>query len=249
MKSTLYHVIIAIAILSIFSLWFSTAWANELTDLRMGEHGTFTRIVFEFKNTIRPTNPVKKDKDRVSVVFPKTAAAQDSSLQAKLQKNQRVKSLILNAQGQDLCADITMLSADFTTKLRYLPKPERMILDIYAEPVMPPAKPVSAVSSKTEQTALPAAVTTMKQESRPQVPQSNDMPFYWSILMLINLVIVAILGLMQYALLKIKQRLSARWKNETPDLSDKGIFVIDSKIQEELNKYRGLSQPAPTAGL
>jgi hypothetical protein len=49
--------------------------------------------------------------------------------------------------------------------------------------------------------------------------------------------------------LKIRQRLPARWKNETPDLSDKGIFVIDSKIQEELNKYRGLSQPAPTAGL
>jgi hypothetical protein len=54
---------------------------------------------------------------------------------------------------------------------------------------------------------------------------------------------------MQYALLKIKQRLSARWNNETPDLSDKGMFVIDSKIQEELKKYRGLSQPAQTAGL
>jgi hypothetical protein len=53
---------------------------------------------------------------------------------------------------------------------------------------------------------------------------------------------------MQYALLKIKQRLSARWKNETPDLSDKGIFVIDAKIQEEIKKYHGLSQPAPTAG-
>jgi hypothetical protein len=67
--------------------------------------------------------------------------------------------------------------------------------------------------------------------------------------MLINFVMVVILGLMQYALLKINQRLSARWKNETPDLSDKGIFVIDSKIQEELKKYRGLSQPAQTAGL
>jgi len=228
--------------------WCRTAQANQLTDLRMGEHGAYTRIVFEFKNTIRQTNPVTKDGDRVTVVFPKTAAAKESSLQAEMQKNKRVKSLVLNAQGQDLCADITMPSADFTTKLRYLPKPERMILDIYAEPVMPPAKPVTAVSPKAEQTALPAAVTAVKQEKRPQAPQSNDMPLYWTILMLINLVMVAILGLMQYALLKIKQRLSARWKNETPDLSDKGIFVIDSKIQEELNKYRGLSQPAPTAG-
>ena len=249
MKSILYHVIIAIAILSIFSPWFSSAQANQLTDLRMGEHGTYTRIVFEFKTAIRQTNLLKKDKNRVSVIFPKTAAAEESSSQAKLQKNQRVKSLILNAQGQDLCADITMLSADFTTKLRYLPNPERMILDIYAEPVLPPAKPVTVVSSKTEQTALPAAVTTMKQESRPQAQQSSKVPLYWLILILINLVMVIMLGLMQYALLKIKQRLSARPKNETPDLSDKGIFVIDSKIQEELNKYRGLSQPAPTAGL
>jgi len=249
MKSTLYHVIIAMAILSFLSPWFSLAWANQLTDLRMGEHGTYTRIVFEFKTAIRQTNPVKKDKDRISVIFPKTAAAEESSLQAKLQKNQRVKSLILNAQGQDLCADITMLSADFTTKLRYLPKPERMILDIYAEPVLPPAKPVSAVSSKTEQTALPAAVTTMKQESRPQASQSSKVQLYWLILLLINLVMVVILGFMQYALLKIKQRLSSRPKNETPDLSDKGIFVIDSKIQEELNKYRCLSQPATMAGL
>jgi hypothetical protein len=155
----------------------------------------------------------------------------------------------LNKQGHDLCADITMPSADFTTKMRYLSKPERLILDIYAEPVMPPAKPVTAVSPKTEQTALPVAVTAVKQEKLPQAPQSSDMPLYWSILMLINLVMVAILGLMQYALLKIKQRLSARWKNETPDLSDKGMFVIDSKIQEELKKYRGLSQPAQTAGL
>jgi hypothetical protein len=75
------------------------------------------------------------------------------------------------------------------------------------------------------------------------------MQIYWAILMLINLVMVVILGLMQYALLKIKQRLSARWNNETPDLSDKGMFVIDSKIQEELTRYRGLSQPAQTAGL
>ena len=229
--------------------WCRTARANQLTDLRMGEHGAFTRIVFEFKNTIRQTNPIKKDGDRFTIVFPKTAAARESSLQAEIQKNQRVKSLVLNAQGQDLYADITMPSADFTTKLRYLPKPERMILDIYAEPVMPPAKPVTAVSPKTEQTALPVAVTAVKQEKLPQAPQSGDMPLYWSILMLINLVMVAILGLMQYALLKIKQRLSARWNNETPDLSDKGIFVIDSKIQEELKKYRGLSQPAQTAGL
>ena len=228
--------------------WCRTARANQLTDLRMGEHGAFTRIVFEFKSTIRQTNPIKKDGDRFTIVFPKTAAAQESSLQAEIQKNQRVKSLVLNAQGQDLCADITMPSADFTTKLRYLPKPERMILDIYAEPVMPPAKPVTAVSPKTEQAALPVAVTAVKQEKLPQAPQSADMPLYWSILMLINLVMAVILGLMQYDLLKMKQRLSARWMNAPPDLSDKGVFVIDAKIQKELKKYHGLSQPASKAG-
>ena len=249
MKNILHtKTIMILIVLTVCWPWCRTARANQLTDLRMGEHGAFTRIVFEFKSTIRQTNPIKKDGDRFTIVFPKTAAAQESSLQAEIQKNQRVKSLVLNAQGQDLCADITMPSADFTTKLRYLPKPERMILDIYAEPVMPPAKPVTAVSPKTEQAALPVAVTAVKQEKLPQAPQSNDMPIYWSILMLINLVMVVILGLMQYALLKIKQRLSARWKNETPDLSDKGIFVIDAKIQEEIKKYHGLSQPAPTAG-
>ena len=181
--------------------------------------------------------------------FPKTAAIKEGSLQAEMQKNQRVKSLVLNKQGHDLCAVITMPSADFNTKLRYLSKPERVILDIYGETIIPEKVVTAVVSPKKEQTALQTAVKEVKPEARPQVSQSSNMPIYWAILMLINLVMVAILGLMQYALLKIKQRLSARWKNETPDLSDKGIFVIDSKIQEELKKYRGLSQPAQTAGL
>jgi hypothetical protein len=250
MKTTLrIKIIWFLLLLAACGPWRRTAGANELTDLRMGEHGAYTRIVFEFKNAIGHTNPVKKDGERVTVVFPKTAAIKEGSLQAEMQKNQRVKSLVLNKQGHDLCADITMPSADFTTKMRYLSKPERLILDIYGETIIPEKVVTAVVSPKTEQTALQTAVKAVKPEARPQVSQSSNMPIYWAILMLINLVMVAILGLMQYALLKIKQRLSARWKNETPDLSDKGMFVIDSKIQEELKKYRGLSQPAQTAGL
>jgi hypothetical protein len=204
-------------------------------------------MVFEFNRPVPQANPVKKDGDQVTIVFPKTAANKQCSVQAGIAKNKRIKSLILNQQGHNLCTIITMSSTGFTTKMRYLPKPERMILDIYGEPVNA-EKTVTAVSTNNLQTIVPPAAT-VKQKERQLPAQSNDMTLFWSILMLINLIMVVILGLMQYALSKIKQRLFARWKQTPPDLTDKGIIDLDVKIQEEFKKYRGLTQTAPTEGI
>jgi hypothetical protein len=247
MKTTLHISILALVLSGVFCLWFKETYANQLTDVRIGEHGAYTRIVFEFKNTIRHTNSVKKNEERVTVVFPKGAGIKESSLLPEVPKNQRVKSLVLNKQGKYLCADITMPSADFTTKLRYLPKPERVVLDIYGETFIP-EKVVTAITPQTRPAAIAHEVKAMKHEALPQPPQSSNMQIYWSVLLLINLIMVTILGLMSNALLKLQQRLSARWKNGIPGFPDKSIDLIDSEIQEELKKYRGLAQTAQTAG-
>ena len=249
MKNIVHAKIIMLLLLGMVCYsWYGNAWANQLANLRMGEHGAFTRIVFEFNNSISHTNPIKKDGDRLTILFPKTVAVTEHCLPVGMQKNQRVKSLLINKQGQDLCADIIMPSADFTTKMRYLQNPERLIVDIYGETIKPETLAI-AVSPKTAPTALPKAVKAVKQEVPMHSPQSTDPGIYWPILLLINLVMVALLGLMQFAIVKIKKRVVAQENYKPPEFSDKGMLAIDLKIQEELKKYRSIAERARMAGI
>lgn len=111
-------------------LLLQVGWADaaELRYIRIGEHKTFTRIVFEFRGSAVFKEPVIKGRGRFSVVFVDTTTALPKQILSETTK--RVDAIEFVQQGSQLAANIALSFPYFKVKAFTLPNPDRVVLDV-----------------------------------------------------------------------------------------------------------------------
>ena len=219
--------------------WLGTASANQLSNVRIAEYTNYTRMVFEFMDNTGYSNPIVEREGRITVIFYECSAEIKFTPQQLKEKTKRINSLVLVQQGSNLFANISLSNANCTIKTLYLPAPYRVVLDIYLPRIILGKKAV--VVPKLKQMEIPKTIKPVTVKEPPQTTQFERMEI--SLLMshiLLNIVIAIMLGILCYAFFRERERLSMVGATSIPDTSDKSMFLIDSKIQEEFKKYQCL---------
>ena len=115
-----------------------SAPAAELVATRSGEHGRFTRVVFEFKDAVKYREPRTIGNGHFYWVFLDSFPASARKLSHRASKG--VRSIKLIQKGTDLRADVVLSFPYFRLKTFFLSNPDRVVLDAY--PVSsPPEEP------------------------------------------------------------------------------------------------------------
>lgn len=107
----------------------SAVQAAQLTDVRVGVHPRFTRIVFEMNGESIIEGPVHQGPERSSLKLINTKNALKTALPSYAKAN--VDSIDLIHDGEDLIAHIRMAFPYFKIRSFFLPNPQRVVLDIY----------------------------------------------------------------------------------------------------------------------
>ena len=105
-----------------------SAQGADLRYVRIGEHKTYTRIVFEFRGEAPFKDPVIKGKGRFFVVFEKTTTALPTQITAETSK--RVESISFTQKKSHLVANIDVSFPYFDIKSFSISKPDRVVLDV-----------------------------------------------------------------------------------------------------------------------
>ena len=125
MKSAL--TLILVVILS----WLPFGWAQaaNLIYVRAGEHGAFTRVVFEFQNVVRSKEPIITGRGTFYVVFLGSTTALPRQTFHKITKG--VHSVELIQKESRLTANIKLSFPYFRLKTSILSNPTRVVIDAY----------------------------------------------------------------------------------------------------------------------
>lgn len=108
---------------------FRSVQAAQLKVARTGEHGAFTRIVFEFKGVVRSKKPIITGRGKFYVVFPGSTQARPRRLLDKTTRGIRAVRFI--QKKSFLSASITLSFPYFRLKTFYLSNPDRVVIDAY----------------------------------------------------------------------------------------------------------------------
>ncbi len=221
--------------LTIMWLQVIPAEAAQLRHIRIGEHKTFTRIVFEFDGHVRFQEPVIKGKGKFSLVFFDSATTEALPFQKFHERTRRVGAVELIQRGPHLTASVTLPSPDFKLNFFSLFSPDRVVLDIYwgneDQTAFTPRKPFDRI------------LTAPEAENKSLSPASKSGRLQISlliVLVMLNVITVIILALLSFKLL---QKIRATDPTNTGKFfdsdgtSDERVFSIDSKIKEEMKKY------------
>lgn len=129
--------ILTLILVVIFSwLPFEWAHASDLRYVRAGEHGAFSRVVFEFQAAIQSKEPIITGKGTFSVVFLEVTTPILSQTFHKITK--RVHSVELIREESRLTANIKLSFPYFRLKTSILSNPDRIVIDAY--PMSSPPK-------------------------------------------------------------------------------------------------------------
>ena len=118
-------------ILAVIFWWIPLGWAQaaDLKNIRVGEHGSFTRVVFEFEGTLRSTEPTTIGRGIFNVIFFDMTTALPRQILNKATKG--IQSVELIQEKSRLTANITLSFPDFKLKTFSLSNPDRFIIDAY----------------------------------------------------------------------------------------------------------------------
>lgn len=120
-----------ILILAVIFWWLPLGWAQaaDLKYVRAGEHGSFTRVVFEFEGMVRSTEPTIIGRGIFNVIFFDMTTALPRQILNKTTKG--IQSVELIQEKSRLTANITLSFPDFKLKTFSLSNPDRFIIDAY----------------------------------------------------------------------------------------------------------------------
>jgi hypothetical protein len=120
-----------ILILAVIFWWLPLGWAQaaDLKYIRAGEHGSFTRVVFEFEGMVRSTEPTIIGRGIFNVIFFDMTTALPRQILNKTTKG--IQSVELIQEKSRLTANITLSFPDFKLKTFSLSNPDRFIIDAY----------------------------------------------------------------------------------------------------------------------
>ncbi len=230
----------------------TAAAAAQLKDMRIGDHGAFTRIVFEFEEASRYHLPEISGDGIASVIFPNSSVGAILPLEGLRERYRFIDSVELIKKEKDLVAMITVRSQNFEIRSFPLLSPDRVVLDFYwlqrtlAVPAIVPEQP----ESRTRSAEISGEPMVAKEKSGvKQMPDVIGEPMaspgydrvqmtLMILLVVLNLVTVAILAILTVTVLKWRRWTSLTESEPVSDLLDNNIISIDSKIQEELKKYQ-----------
>lgn len=128
MKREIKVILVFVGLVILLLPRVGSADAAELRYIRIGEHKTFTRIVFEFRGSAVFKEPVIKGRGRFSVVFVDTKTALPKQILSETTK--RVDAIEFVQQGSQLAANIVLSFPYFKVKAFTLPNPDRVVLDV-----------------------------------------------------------------------------------------------------------------------
>jgi hypothetical protein len=139
-------------IFSFFLLYTGVGFCDQrsqsiLKSVRTGEHENFTRIVFEFQNTVQFKNPKIKDRGKFSVLFLDSSTGLASSTVYETDSLQKVQSVEFIKNESNLTANITLMPPYFMIKTFTLADPVRVVVDAY--PLTPSTKDVATDTSSS----------------------------------------------------------------------------------------------------
>ena len=126
-----------ILILAVIFWWLLLGWAQaaDLKYIRAGEHGSFTRVVFEFEGMVRSTEPTIIGRGIFNVIFFDTTTTLPRQILNKTTKG--IQSVELIQEKSRLTANITLSFPDFKLKTFSLSNPDRFIIDAYRMSSLP----------------------------------------------------------------------------------------------------------------
>jgi len=126
-----------ILILAVIFWWLPLGWAQaaDLKNIRAGEHGSFTRVVFEFEGMVRSTEPTIIGRGIFNVIFFDMTTALPRQILNKTTKG--IQSVELIQEKSRLTANITLSFPDFKLKTFFLSNPDRFIIDAYRMSSLP----------------------------------------------------------------------------------------------------------------
>lgn len=107
------------------------ARAGSLRDVRTGKHEKFTRVVFEFEDSVLFESPVIKGKGKFSVVFLDSSTTLPRLTSFKTGPIQLVHSIELVREKSNLTANVRLSFPYFILKSFPLSNPNRIVVDVY----------------------------------------------------------------------------------------------------------------------
>jgi len=238
-------------------------WAGDLKYVRAGEHGSFTRVVFEFQGKVRSTEPTLIGSGKFNVIFFDLTTALPRQTLNKTTKG--IQSVELVQEESRLTASITLSFPYFKLKTFSLSNPHRFIIDAYRMSSPPKtgeveeslhAEPINAEPDTEEplqtqpHTEEPLhdepdnVVLTEPGETDQMIRTKNfsidgnyNVQIY--LLALLNVLTLIIVALLSLNLLRRKPAMDSKRIREvlgSLKTTDEHIATIDALIKEELEK-------------
>jgi tetratricopeptide (TPR) repeat protein len=123
--NTLWVLFVAVLLL----LHVGPSEAAVLKHVRIGEHEAFTRLVFQFGDSVRFNQRSTKDMKRVSIAFPNATTSLPRSIECAT--TARIETINFVQDDAQLVAQITLSSPALRIKSFSLNAPARIVVDTY----------------------------------------------------------------------------------------------------------------------
>ena len=241
-------------IVTVIFLWLQLGWAQaaNLKYVRAGEHGSFTRVVFEFQGVVRSRAPTKIGKGKYYVIFFDMTTALPRQTLNKITKG--IQSVELVQEESRLTANITLSFPYFKLKTFSLSNPDRFIIDAYrmssppktseleessqAEPLKVKPDTEEPLQTKPDKAVLtePAGTEQMNRTNKFSTDVNYNVQIY--LLALLNVLTLIIVALLSLNLLGRRPTIDSERPREvlrSLETTDERI-AIDALIKKELEK-------------
>jgi hypothetical protein len=245
--------------------WLPLGWAQaaNLNYVRAGEHGSFTRVVFEFQGMVQSTAPTIIGRGKFHVIFFDMTTALPRQTLNKTTKG--IQSVELIQEESRLTANITLSFPYFKLKTFSLSNPDRFIIDAYRMSSPPKtseleeslqAEPLNAEPDTDEPLQTkpdteeplhagpdnvvlpePAGTDQMNRTKNFSIDGNYNVQIY--LLALLNVLTLIIIALLSLYLLRRRRTIDSERLREvfgSLKTTDERVATIDALIKKELEK-------------
>lgn len=254
-----------ILIVAVILWWLPFGWAQaaDLKYVRAGEHGSFTRVVFEFQGKVRSTAPTIIGRGNFSVIFFDMTTALPRQTLNKTTKG--IQSLELIQEESRLTANITLAFPYFKLKTFSLSNPDRFIIDAYRmssppktseleeslqagplnaaldteEPLQAKPDTEGPLHAEPDKVVLtePTGTDQMIRTKKSSIDGNYNVQIY--LLALLNVLSLIIVALLSLNLLRRRPTIDSERLSEvleSLETTDERVATIDALIKKELEK-------------
>ena len=252
-------------IVTVIFSWLPLGWAQaaDLKYVRAGEHGSFTRVVFEFQGMVRSTAPTIIGKGNFNVIFFDMTTALPRQVLNKTTKG--IQSVELIQEESRLTANITLSFPYFKLKTFSLLNPDRFIIDAYRmssppktsvleeslqagplndtpdteEPLHAEPNTEKPLHTEPDKVVLtePAGTDQMIRTKKSSIDGNYNVQIY--LLALLNVLTLIIVALLSFNLLRRRPTIDSERLSEmleSLETTDERVATIDALIKKELEK-------------